>query len=227
VDPIEWPVMSFNLRKATGLSGEKADASLKVGDSFEEALILAAGRELPRLGGTAVASIAESYAAHRERFQRDASAPASHLFVIQELDAPGLPAVRVELSGGKEDLVYLFDPIRTRTEWLWSLMKSESADTDLRKYRFPAILSGQPIDRDRRDPLSSRLDLTEVDYTLTASAGNDASITVAAESPAPRHGQRDPDAGGDRLAIDRAALLPCQERHRCGGGPASVSSRAR
>jgi hypothetical protein len=77
-DQIEWPVMFFNLRKATGLSGKKAGAFLTVGDSFKDALILAAGRDLPKPDGAAAASPAESFARHREKFQRDASVPAGN-----------------------------------------------------------------------------------------------------------------------------------------------------
>jgi hypothetical protein len=212
-DSIEIPVMSFNLKKATSLSGERTGPALRVEDAFEEALILVAGRDAPKPGGSRAASLAERFAAHRERFRRDASAPASHLFVLREIDAPDLPVVRVEMAGGKEDLVYLFDPVQTRTEWLWSLIKSESADTDLRRYRFPVILSGQPIDRDRRDPLPSRLDLTEVDYTLTASQGSDVSITVA-ETLVPAVPQR-------VLRFDMASVILTRE----GTGSRSVESR--
>ncbi|HET6374403.1 MAG TPA: M1 family aminopeptidase [Candidatus Polarisedimenticolia bacterium] len=175
-DPVEIPAMSFNLKRATGLGELRSGAGLAVSDTFTTALILAVGREVPELGGTAAAPLAESFTTHRERFERIADAPASHLFAIRDLDTPDRPVVRVETSGGKEDLVYLFDTVLSRSEWLSSLRKSESADTDLRKYLWPVLLSEQAIDRDRRDPLRSRLDLTQISYTLTASGGSEGTI---------------------------------------------------
>ena len=50
-DPVEFPIMAFNARKASGLSTEKGDKVLIVRDSFERVLWLSAAAPLPELPG--------------------------------------------------------------------------------------------------------------------------------------------------------------------------------
>src|SRR5437762_8490577 len=48
VDPIELPLVQFNVKKATSVKAEKGEKSILVKDAFTEILVLAANVELPK-----------------------------------------------------------------------------------------------------------------------------------------------------------------------------------
>jgi Peptidase family M1 domain len=177
VDPTEFPVAVFNLKKATSLSPEKTEKSLWIRDSFEHVLFLAAGRPLPEISGKGGPSLEAAFTKHREKFRRAQMPPLSHLFAQRAIDSPSSPVVAAMADGGKEEISYLFDSVQERSETLAQLRPGSAGE--LRRLLFPTILSSQPIERDRRDPLVPRYLLTDVDLTLAASAGKDASISVA------------------------------------------------
>ena len=178
VDPIEFPVDAFNLKKGTSLSPERTGKTLTIRDGFERVLFLAPGASLPALTGAAGPSLEAAFAKHREKFRRLQLPPLSHLFAEQALDAPGSPVAAAQVEGGKEDLVYVFDPLESRSESLRSLHRGEGTESAVRSLLFSTVLSDQPIGRDRRDPLVPRYFLTDVDLTLSASAGKDAAMSV-------------------------------------------------
>jgi hypothetical protein len=179
VDPVEFPVFDFNVRKATGLEVQRSEARATVRDKFQRVLWLAVGHPLPSLSGSGGSSLEASLTSHLEKFRRMQGITISHFFVQQKLDSPAAPRVLAALDGGEEDLVYLLDGLESRSESLSVLRKSEFPDSETKKYLYPTVLSDQPIGRDRRDPLPPLFLLTEVDLGLTASRGKDASMTVS------------------------------------------------
>jgi Peptidase family M1 domain len=187
-DPIEFPAMTYNLKKASSLAFEKG-AALTVRDRFERVLWLAAGTPLPELPGSAGPSLEASLQKQREKFRKARASPTSHFFAVQHWNAPQAALVAAEIDGGKEDLRYFFDEVTDRTERLELLRKASSADSEMRRQLFPVTLSEQPIGRDRRDPLMPPFFLTDVRVDLIASEGKDAALTVT-ETIAPQGGSR-------------------------------------
>jgi hypothetical protein len=177
-DPIEAPVVLFDAKKGSSLTPEKTDHGVRLRDSFRHLLWLAQGEPVPTVSGTAGAPLADAFRRQREKFGRNHAPPLSHDFVLQRMNLPSAPLVWVELDGGKEDLVYELDGFGARSEALVTLNRSESDDREFRKFLWPAPLSEQPIARDRRDPLTPRFLLTDVDLRLTASSGNEVKLTV-------------------------------------------------
>jgi hypothetical protein len=178
VDPVEFPVAAFNMKKGTSLSPERTGKTLTIRDGFERVLFLAPGASLPALSGRTGPSLEAAFAKHREKFRRAQLPPLSHLFAEQALDAPASPVAAAQMEGGKEDLVYVFDPLERRSESLLSLRRGEGTESAVRSLLFSTVLSEQPIGRDRRDPRMPRYFLTDVDLTLAASSGKDAAISV-------------------------------------------------
>jgi hypothetical protein len=179
-DPVEAPLVLFDTRKGSGLKARKTDTGVAIGDRFRRLLWLAQGIEAPQVpAGEPGPSLADAFRKERERFARMHSAPLSHDFALQRLNAPTSPLVWAELEGGKEDLVYELDRVDHPSEALMVLHTSESRDPELRKFLWPVALSHQPVDRDARDPAPPRFLLTSVDVDLKASAGNDATLSVA------------------------------------------------
>lgn len=176
-DKVEQAVMIHNTRKATGIGPVSSTGGVTVGGEFRTALVWVRDRALRPLDGPPSTSLEKEFADHRERFLKDASVPASHEFAMRALDAPGRPYTRVEIGGGDE-IVYTHDPIYDRSEILYSLRRTESSDQDLKRFLWPVILSEQAIERDRRDPLSSRLDLTDVAVDLATTGADTARLTV-------------------------------------------------
>jgi hypothetical protein len=177
-DPVEAPLVLFDARKGSGLRAEKTDRGVVVRDAFRRLLWLAQGAPEPRAEGPSAAPLDASFRKEREKFGRLHAAPLSHDFAQHRLNAPAAPLVWAEMDGGKEDLVYELDRVDHPSEALQILHASESRDPELRKFLWPVALSHQPIDRDARDPAPPRFLLTAVDVDLSATAGNDAVLTV-------------------------------------------------
>lgn len=176
-DKIEQAVMIHNTRKATGIGPVSSAGAVTLGGEFRTALVWVRGRALSPPDGPTSTSLEKEFAEHRERFLKDASAPASHEFAMRALDGESRPYTRVEIGGG-DDIVYTHDPVYDRSENLYSLRRTESSDKDLRRFLWPVSLSEQAIERDPRDPLSSRLDLTDVAVDLATTGGDTARLTV-------------------------------------------------
>ncbi len=177
-DPVEAPLVLFDVRKGSGLKAEKTERGVVVRDAFRQLLWLEQGAPVPELAGAPAAPLADSFRKERERFGRLHAAPLSHDFALQRLNAPSARLVWAELGGGREDLVYELDHVDHPSEALLLLHPSESRDPELRKFLWPVALSHQPIGRDARDPAPPRFLLTAVDVDLAATAGNDAAMTV-------------------------------------------------
>ncbi len=178
-DPIEAPVVLFDAKRASSLKSEKTDRGIVLRDSFRRMLWLAAGRQaLPEIAGGSAPSLADAFRKQRAKFQRMHAPPLSHDFALHRLDAPEAPLVWAEMDGGRDDLLYGLDGSDDAAEWLVTLAKSESNDPEMRKFLWLVPISHQLVERDRRDPPRARFLLTDVDLQLSASAGNDAKLTV-------------------------------------------------
>ncbi|MEO8349665.1 MAG: M1 family aminopeptidase [Acidobacteriota bacterium] len=177
VDPIEWPVMSHNLRKSSSIQPVKTATTLGFKDTFDEVLWLTSGHPVPALDSTEGGSLADAFRAHRARSTRIRGAPLSHAFSLARRDAPASPLVIATLFGGKEDFLYRLDSIDTKSETLALLRKTESGAPEPKGF-WRLVVSEQPIARDRRDPVAPRFLLTDVDVSVVASSGRDAHLTV-------------------------------------------------
>lgn len=179
VDPVEAPVVLFDAKKGSGVKAEKTERGVVLRDSFRRLLWLAQAAPLPQLAGAPAAPLADAFRKEREKFARMHTAPLSHDFALQRLNAPSAPLVWAEMEGGKEDLVYELDRVDHPSESLIVLHSSESRDPELRKFLWPVALSHQPIGRDARDPAPPRFLLTDVDLDLAATAGNGVGLEVS------------------------------------------------
>jgi Peptidase family M1 domain len=179
VDPVELPVLKYNLSKNSGLKPVLDGKTARIKDAFTEVLWLAGGVPLPSVPEEGEgAGLAEPFAAHLKRFGRIHASPVSHEFAAWRLNGPDRPFVRAELAGGDEDLLYVFDGLDGKSESLYQVRKSMYKDPALSDWRFLVTLSEQPIGRDRRDPMKPRFVLSNVDLSVTASDGKDVTITA-------------------------------------------------
>ena len=177
VDPVEFPVMTHNLRKASSIPPVKTASGLAVKEFFEEVLWVTSGHPVPALEGAAGPSLADAFRAHRARSTRTRGAPLSHSFALARRDAPATPFVIATLFGGREDFLYRFDSIETKSETLALLKKADPRAPEPKAIER-VVISDQPIGRDRRVPPTPRFLLTDVDLSIVASAGRDAHLTV-------------------------------------------------
>jgi hypothetical protein len=179
-DPIEFPLMVYNARKASSLSVEKSEKALTIRDGFTDVLWLSSGGPLPDLPGTVGGpSLASFFEQHQEKFRHVRHIPPSHVLALERINAPSTPLRIVDFEGGKEDLRYVFDAWESRSENLVVLRKSTSTDPEVKKNYYLSVLSEQPIGRDRRDPLHPRFFLTDVRLEVVASDGKDVAVSVA------------------------------------------------
>jgi len=177
VDPVEFPVMTYNLKKNSSLTSLRKGSALGIRDSFTEVLWIAAGQPLPPLAGGGGLPLADSFEKHRARSTRVAGSPPAHGFALERIDAPSSPLVFATIFGGKEDFLYAYDGVERKSETFALLRKSPSGSAEPRALRR-TVISDQPIARDRRDPVPPRFLLTDVDLTLVASSGHDARLSV-------------------------------------------------
>src|SRR5512141_1514056 len=192
VDPVEFPISTFEARKTTGLSPERSGSTLVLRDTFATMLWLSAGRPIPELPGgselwkpsearveasvAAGASLEAAFRTHRESFARVQTHPVSHLFAARAANAPSGPLVVAECEGGKETLRYILDGFDEEPETLLALQRRQLRGSDLRQALFPVVLSDQPVGRDRRDTLPPWFVLSDVALEVTASDGKDVSV---------------------------------------------------
>lgn len=186
-DPAEAAVMNTNLKRATKLKAESSNKGLVIRDNFDEVFLWVAGREIPKVTGDAAPSLDQAFAAHRDTFSRDQEADAAFFFIKQKIDAPATPMVRAQFKGGTETMVYVYDPVITRAEKLYSMHRVRG--TAIREYQqslFPVILSEQLIGHTRKDFVEPAYLLFDLTYTLVASEKNDATLNVT-ETIIPRN----------------------------------------
>ena len=177
VDPIEFPVMTHNLRRSSSIPATKSADALTVQESFDEVLWLTSGHPVPALDGAAAGSLADAFRAHRARSTRTRGAPLSHALALARRDAPASPLVVATFFGGKEDVLYRLDSIESRSETLALLRKADPRAPEP-KGLSRLVVSDQPIGRDRRVPVTPRFLLTDVDVSVVASSGRDVHVTA-------------------------------------------------
>lgn len=178
-DPVEAPVVSYNVKKNTGLTLAPEGKTLRIRGGFEEVLWLTEPGALPALPpAVSPATPGEAFARHVKRFGRIHASPAAHQFVAWRLNTPDRPFVRAEIAGGGDDLVYIFDGADAKSEALLSISKRRLRDTALEDRLDLTVLSDQPVGRDRKDTLPPRFVVTDVDLAVTASDRKDVSISV-------------------------------------------------
>jgi hypothetical protein len=180
-DPVEAAVLTSNVRNSTKLKAEKSAQGLVIRDTFDEVFLWVAGRDFPKPAGDAAASLDQAFASHRETFSRDRNSDAAFPFVAQRLDAPASPVVRAQFQGGAEKVVYVYDPVVTRFETLYSLYKIQQRDTTIRELQealWPVTLSEQLIGLTRKQVAVPNFFLFDVNYTLIASEKSDATLDV-------------------------------------------------
>jgi hypothetical protein len=179
VDPVEFPVLKYNTKNNSGLKPEFSGKTGTIKDRFTEVLWLAGGVPLPSLAEAGEdATLAEAFASHVKKFSRVQASPASHQFVAWRLNGPDRPFVRAELTGGDQDLLYVFDGLDRKSESLDQVRKTVSHDRAVADWLVLLSLSDQPIGRDRRDPMVPRFLLSNVDLSIIASDKKDVAITA-------------------------------------------------
>ena len=99
---------------------------------------------------------------------------------VQRLDAPSAKVLRLEISGAQETYLYLSDSIDGDSERLDVIRKAKSslADDEVKKRLWRTTLSRQSA-RDRRDLKVPRFVVTDIVYTLRATNGRDATLSVS------------------------------------------------
>jgi hypothetical protein len=177
-DPLELPAVELTARKATSLKPDKGDKSLTLKDAFTELLVLTT-EGAPVESGAQGAPLDGAFKAHRERFDRVQGNPPSHPFIRQRLDAPRAKALRLEISGGQETYVYLFDSIEGDAERLDVIRRNRNslADDEVKKRLWTSTLSSRSA-RDRRDLQPPPFLVADIAYTLRATDGYEATLSV-------------------------------------------------
>jgi len=176
-DPVESSVGAFNVRQQSHLALKADDSGTTLSGTFAELLVLIAGDAIPELSGGGGSALAADLKAHQQLFSQDTSEPASHLLMQQKLAFPAAKVVRVEMHGGRDDLVYVYDGAESHDETLYTLRRLKFAESRIRQNLYPAVISNQPIDRDRRVAQPPAFYLTGLDYMLKAD-GDNASLSV-------------------------------------------------
>jgi len=174
-DPVERFVVPYDVKENSSLKAVADGAGLVIRDDFSELLWLDGGASVPDLPAEGPqATLDAKLADHLERFARVHVSPLAHQLTAWRLDETDTPFVRAEISGGKDPLLYVLDGLETKTESLAAIHDS--------RYRPPlsygSTLSNQPVGRDRKDALVPRYLLARVDLDVTASDGNDVTMSV-------------------------------------------------
>ncbi|HPW56971.1 MAG TPA: M1 family aminopeptidase [Thermoanaerobaculaceae bacterium] len=174
-DPSEVPVVTYNVKKNTGLKAVPEGKGLVIRDTFKEVLWLAQGAPLPALAteGTGE-SLAAAFAAHTKEFALIRETPPAQRFAAWAQNALGQPLQRGEMRGSSDKLVFVFDPVDDKSEALYCTR----AVKEIGDRVYLTTLSEQLLGRTRQEPVAPRLLLVDADIAVTASAGKNVSLSV-------------------------------------------------
>jgi len=174
----EAAVMRRVIDDETGLDVREEEGALVVEDRFDSLVILAAGFDLPELSGPPHDRLAKRYRKHVERFDRLYVPPPGHDFAYREAEGKDEALVWVEMRGGDDDLLYVYDGVRLASEILLEVDETESKAKALRKHLWLTMLSEQPIERDPRRHRPASFGLEHVDLLLEQTAPKEARMEV-------------------------------------------------
>lgn len=183
-DAAEAPILKYEAKKASDLKVTEAEGARVLKGTFERMAIRGNSIPLPDLPAGGAGSLTEKWGNHREVWSRRTYQTASHILALDQLDALDRPLAFVEFSGGSGDILYTLDPVETRSESVVSFFKVR-AIRPLMNHLWPAIISEQPLGRNRRDFPEPRYLLTALDYTLVGDAEENATLSVT-ETIVPR-----------------------------------------
>lgn len=168
----EFTAVRYNARNGDVKLQESADA-IAITDSFNSLLIL--GSQLPSVSGAAAAPPTDSFADHRQLFgRRRFTPPLSHSLALA---GDGGRVVEVEVRA-RRPFVYEYDDAWSHSETFTLLRPPQFRIDSDKNVLYPLRLSEQAVGRDGRDAPSASIQLTDLDVTLVASDGPDATLTV-------------------------------------------------
>jgi hypothetical protein len=123
----------------------------------------------------------KEFSEHRELFVKEFGAPALHRVVQRQMNPYARKFVRLEMTGGKENVAYEWDEAEDFVEVFYTLERAGGTHKDIRNRLTQIPISEQPIGRTAKQPPTPAFGLLDVDYTLVASETNDATLTVTEE----------------------------------------------
>ena len=172
VDTAELPVVNHNV-KAIAHVKMSADASHAVlSDDFTEALIVGGGMAIPELSGSGGPPLADALKQHEDIFSRvHQVTPRAHLLAVQKFSFPNTKILRVELAGGRDNLLYQIDDADETLSTVAS-PRTFVEDKRIQQQLYPGLLSQQPVGRDRATAARPPFMLSAIDYVLTADGNN-------------------------------------------------------
>ncbi|MEK6372060.1 MAG: M1 family aminopeptidase [Acidobacteriota bacterium] len=168
----EFTAIRYNAKNADVKLQESADA-IGITDTFNSVLIL--GTQLPSLSGAAAGAPWDSFSEHRQLFVRQRfTPPLSHSLALA---GDGGRVVEVEVKA-RRPFIYEYDGAWSHSETFVLLRPPQFRTESDKNVLYPLRLSEQPVGRDARDAPAASLQLTDLDVTLVASDGTDATLTV-------------------------------------------------
>ncbi len=177
-EPVEAPLVVMESKKILGSAAEKQGDALTIQADFTELYLLTGGVPLTDLKAGDGESLDERFKKHQEKFAHARLTPSSHLLIRQRLDRPVLPVAVAEIDAA-EAAVYIYDTVEAKSEALLGFTHHRGmAVRELSEAWFPAIVSEQPIGRNRRSFVDPPYLLSDLDYTLTAGDGDSATLSV-------------------------------------------------
>ena len=177
-EPVEAPLVVMESKKILGRSAEKQGDALTIQADFTELYLLTGGIPLPDLNAGDGESLDERFKKHQEKFAHSRLTPSSHLLIRQRLDRPVSPVAVAEIDAA-EAAVYIYDTVEAKSETLVGFTHHRGmAVRELSEAWFTAIVSEQPIGRNRRSFVDPAFLLSDLDYTLTAGDRDSATLSV-------------------------------------------------
>ncbi|MEA2329666.1 MAG: hypothetical protein QOE68_4625 [Thermoanaerobaculia bacterium] len=188
VEAAEFPVVDHNV-KAVAHVKMTADAQrATLSDDFTEVMIVGGGVTMPAVTGSGGAVLADAFAQHTALFGRARVSPLGHILAVQKFSFPTAKRLRIEIGGGRDNILYELDEAEDHDESLYTVAGATSfvSDKRVQQWLFPNLLSDQPVGHDHWTTPKPPFALMALDYTLTADDDNaKAEVTETIERLAP------------------------------------------
>ncbi|HEV7426521.1 MAG TPA: M1 family aminopeptidase [Thermoanaerobaculia bacterium] len=188
VEAAELPVVEHNVKAIAHLKMTADAQHATLSDDFTEILIVGGGVTMPAVTESGGAALADAFAQHMAFFGRARVTPLAHILAVQKFSFPTAKRLRIEIRGGRDNLLYDLDEAEDHDESLVTIAGPTQfvSDKRVKDWLFPNVLSDQPVGRDHWTTARPPFALTGLDYTFTADDDNakaDVTETIARLAP--------------------------------------------
>jgi hypothetical protein len=172
--------------KRQDLTSNDSNGVITITHKFERMYVRVNAIQMPPIGTGGGSDLTAAFNEHKETMGKVRSDGTNQLLVKVKFDYPASPFAVAHFTGKGTNTGYFLDTVDERAESLLAFTRVYAIPNKLlASYWWPAIVSSQPVGRNRKDFVEPLYLLTDLDYTLDADNEENGKLNIT-ETIAPR-----------------------------------------